>query len=462
VETLLGALVVGPARMGAEISEDYPAPVSAALASIRCRLEAAPAEPITLAVLEDGAREWRRTLAGRPARACVPTGGRRQRGEPPACPCRRVRGGPPLDTVHFGTPPHTRPARSRMPAVRPWLAAVLLAAFAGAPALAPGQAAARDQIRIVGSSTVFPFSTAVAERFGRTTEFETPVVESTGSGGGLKLFCGGVGEATPDIANSSRRIKASEVALCESNGVERIVEIKLGYDGIVLANSAEAKRYTLTTKQIFLALAREVPVAGKLVENPHRTWQDVDPALRDVVIEVLGPPPTSGTRDAFVELAMEKGALEFGMLRELREKDEKAFKAVAHAIREDGAYVEAGENDNLIVRKLEANPDALGIFGFSYLDQNLDRIQGSIIDGAPPDFEEIASGEYSISRALYVYVKKAHVGKVPGLAAFIAELTSDRAAGEDGYLVDKGLIPLPEDELERVRETAAKLEPVQL
>ncbi|HEM47083.1 MAG TPA: PstS family phosphate ABC transporter substrate-binding protein [Alphaproteobacteria bacterium] len=327
---------------------------------------------------------------------------------------------------------------------------------------AGGSAEARDQIRIVGSSTVFPFSTAVAERFGRTTEFETPVVESTGSGGGLKLFCGGVGEDTPDIANASRRIKKSEVELCASNGVQEIVEVEIGYDGIVLANSKASDRYALTTKQIFLALAREVPEDGKLVPNPHQTWADVDPSLPAEKIEVLGPPPTSGTRDAFVELAMEQGAAAIPMLAALKKKDEKAFQAVAHAIREDGAYVEAGENDNLIVRKLEANPHALGIFGFSYLDQNQDRIQGSEIDGALPEFEAIAAGDYAISRALYFYLKKAHVGSVPGLAEYVAEFTSDRAAGEDGYLVDKGLIPLTEAERERVRKAAANLEPLRM
>ena len=323
-----------------------------------------------------------------------------------------------------------------------------------------GPALARDQIRVVGSSTVFPFSTSVAERFGKTTAFQTPVVESTGSGGGLKLFCSGVGEATPDIANSSRQIKLSEVTLCEGNGVAEIVEIMIGYDGIVLANKRGAPRYDLSTKQIFDALAREVPVAGKLVANPNRTWKDVDPSLPDVKIEVLGPPPTSGTRDAFVELAMEKGAKQYPMLKKMRSEDKKAFKAVAHAIREDGGYVEAGENDNLIVRKLEANPNALGIFGFSYLDQNEDRIQGSRIDGVLPEFEEIAAGRYAIARPLYFYVKSAHVSQVPGLPEYIAEFTSERAAGPDGYLIDKGLIPLPDAERKKVRTSGANLVPL--
>jgi phosphate transport system substrate-binding protein len=324
--------------------------------------------------------------------------------------------------------------------------------------LLAGSAMARDQIRIVGSSTVFPFATAVAERFGRTTEYPTPVVESTGSGGGFKLFCGGTGENTPDITNSSRRVKASEVEMCAKAGVAEIVEIKVGYDGIVLANAKGSARFDLTTHQILLALAREIPVNGKLVPNPNITWRDVDASLPDVKIEVLGPPPTSGTRDAFVELAMERGAKSEEMLAALRKKDKKAFKAVAHAIREDGAYVEAGENDNLIVRKLEANPTALGIFGFSYLDQNEDRIQGSRVDGELPEFEKIADGSYAIARPLYFYVKKAHVSEIPGLQAFINEFTSEGAAGTDGYLVDRGLIPLSASDRKVVRETGTKLE----
>ena len=324
--------------------------------------------------------------------------------------------------------------------------------FAAAPAFA------RDQIRIVGSSTVFPFSTAVAEQFGRSSSFKTPIVESTGSGGGLKLFCAGSGDDTPDIANSSRRIKASEVQLCAENGVTEIVEIRIGFDGIVIANSKKAEPLALTTKQIFLALGRDIPVAGKLVPNPNRTWKDVDPSLPDRKIEVLGPPPTSGTRDAFVELAMEGGAKQLPMLSELKSKDKKAFQAVAHAIREDGAYVEAGENDNLIVQKLGANPSALGIFGFSFLDQNQDRIQGSPIDGTQPTFEDIASGEYPISRSLYFYLKKEHVGKVPGLNEFIAEFTSEKSIGMDGYLADKGLIPLPPGDRTIVRTTGENLE----
>ena len=315
----------------------------------------------------------------------------------------------------------------------------------------------REQVRIVGSSTVFPFSTAVAEQFGRSTSFKTPVVESTGSGGGLKLFCSGVGVDTPDVTNSSRRIKQSEVDQCAKNGVTDVVEVKIGYDGIVLANAKSAARVSLTVEQIFRALAKQVPMDGALVDNPYRKWSDIEASLPDAKIEVLGPPPTSGTRDAFVELAMEGGAVAIPMLAELKKQDKKAFKAVAHAIREDGAYVEAGENDNLIVQKLVANPSALGIFGFSFLDQNTDKVQGSLVAGAEPTFEKIASGDYGISRSLYFYVKKAHVGIVPGIKEYVAEFTSDRASGPDGYLADKGLIPLPDTERTAVRDGATNL-----
>lgn len=321
---------------------------------------------------------------------------------------------------------------------------------------------AREQIHIVGSSTVFPFSTTVAERFGRSTKFKTPVVESTGSGGGLKLFCRGIGVETPDIANASRRIKSSEVELCAKNGVNEIVEVQIGFDGIVLANSKQAERVDLSLKQLFLALAKEVPVDGELVPNPYKKWSDVDASLPNRRIEVLGPPPTSGTRDAFVEVAMEGGAKRIPTLEALRKENKKEFERIAHSIREDGAYVEAGENDNLIIQKLVANPSALGIFGFSFLDQNEDKIQGSLVDGAEPTFDNIADGKYAIARSLYYYVKKAHVGKVPGLEEFLNEFTSDRASGEEGYLADRGLIPLPTDDRMTERKNAKALMPLQL
>ena len=315
-------------------------------------------------------------------------------------------------------------------------------------------AEARDQIRIVGSSTVFPFATAVAEEFGKTTDNKTPVVESTGSGGGLKLFCAGVGVDHPDITNASRRIKSSEVERCAGNGVTDITEVKIGYDGIVLANSKATERFSITLQQLFLALAKDVPSDGGMVANPNQTWSDIDPSLPATRIEVLGPPPTSGTRDAFVELAMEGGCKTFPAIEALKKKDKKAYKAICHAIREDGAFVEAGENDNLIVQKLEANPNALGIFGYSFLEQNRDKVQGSTIDGVEPDFDTISDGDYPVSRSMYFYVKKAHVGVIPGIEEYVATFTDEDAWGPYGYLADKGLIPLPDADREAMRDQA--------
>ena len=320
------------------------------------------------------------------------------------------------------------------------------------------EAAARDQIRIVGSSTVFPFAATVAERFGRTTDFKTPIVESTGSGGGLKLFCSGLGSGHPDIANASRRIKKSEVELCARNAVSDIIEVKIGYDGIVMANAVKARDMNLSLADIYLALAKNVPMEdGTTAPNPYKTWQDVNPALSADKIEVMGPPPTSGTRDAFVELGMEGGCKTFAWVKALKHQDKGAYQALCHEIREDGAYIEVGENDNLIVQKLDANPNALGIFGFSFLDQNLDKVKGSRVESNEPSFEKIASGDYPLSRPLYFYVKKAHVGTIPGLEAYMDEFTRERTVGPDGYLVDKGLIPLPDDERHEWRERTRAL-----
>ena len=315
-------------------------------------------------------------------------------------------------------------------------------------------AEARDQIRIVGSSTVFPFAAVVAEEFGKTTDNKTPVVESTGSGGGLKLFCAGVGVNHPDITNASRRIKLSEVDRCAENGVTDITEVKFGFDGIVLANSKAIEPFSITLQQLFLALAKDVPSDGGMVANPNQTWADVDASLPAVNIEVLGPPPTSGTRDAFVELAMEGGCKTFPDIEALKKRDKKAYKVLCHSIREDGAFVEAGENDNLIVQKLKANPSALGIFGYSFLDQNRDKVQGSTINGIAPDFDTIADGSYPVSRSMYFYVKKAHVGVIPGIEEYIATFTDEDAWGPYGYLADKGLIPLPDADREAMRMQA--------
>ncbi|MEE4146078.1 MAG: substrate-binding domain-containing protein, partial [Halieaceae bacterium] len=351
------------------------------------------------------------------------------------------------------------------------LSAVALAAIIGGSATA--QAAGRDTISIVGSSTVYPFATVVAERFGRSTGFKTPKIESTGSGGGLKLFCKGVGANTPDITNSSRRIKQSEFDDCQNNGVTEVVEVLVGYDGIALANARSAPKLELSLKDIYLALAKDIPGPdGKLMANPNKTWKDVNPALPATTIEVLGPPPTSGTRDAFAELAMGGGAKAIPELKALRDlsadqvaeiksamaklglpegfyqalqeqkgkapKGEDLFDSVAYAVREDGAYIEAGENDNLIVQKLDANPNAVGIFGFSFLEENGDKVQGSLIDGVTPTFETISSGDYPVSRPLYFYIKRAHVGKIPGIQEYAVEFTSNKAMGEDGYLPEKG------------------------
>jgi len=314
----------------------------------------------------------------------------------------------------------------------------------------------RDSISIVGSSTVYPFATVVAEKFGKAGSFKAPKIESTGTGGGFKLFCGGVGIQHPDISNASRAIKASEFEICQKNGVADIVEVKIGYDGIVMANSKKVPALKLTSKDIFLALAKEVPDpkgGENLVANPYKTWKDVNTSLPEVKIEVLGPPPTSGTRDAFLELAMEPGALKFESLKKLSKEDGKKFQKVFSSIREDGAYVEAGENDNLIVQKLGANPNALGIFGFSFLDQNTDKIQGSFVDGNQPTFEAIASGKYPLSRPLFFYVKKAHAGVIPGIKEYLAEFTSEKAWGKDGYLSEKGLIPMPDAERKQVADS---------
>ena len=304
----------------------------------------------------------------------------------------------------------------------------LCAVAAAALIASAGQAMARDQIRIVGSSTVFPFATAVAESFGKATGNPIPVVESTGSGGGLKLFCSGVGTDTPDITNASRRMKAKEFKLCNENGVTEIVEAIVGYDGIVVANAMKAPEFALSREILFTALAKG--------QGEPTMWNEIDPSLPAAKIEVLGPPPSSGTRDAFEELAIQKGCREAG--------HDKAFCKKVE-IRDDGVYVDAGENDNLIVSKLEANPNALGVFGFSFLDQNADRIKGATVGGVEPSFENIAGGDYPVSRTMFFYIKTAHVGVVPGIMEYAGEFVSEDASGEDGYLTEKGLIPLDVD-----------------
>jgi phosphate transport system substrate-binding protein len=369
--------------------------------------------------------------------------------------------------------------------------------LAGLGSLSSAQAANRDIVSIVGSSTVYPFATVVAERFGRSTKFKSPKIESTGTGGGLKLFCSGLGANTPDITNASRRIKQSEYDDCQANGVSEVVEVLVGYDGIAIANSSKAPELTLSLKDLYTALAKDLPGPdGKLIPNPNQTWKDVNAALPDTKIEVLGPPPTSGTRDAFAELAMAGGAKGYSDLAKLSSlgadqvdeikaaiaqlgmpaalydalvekngkapKGEDVFVTVAYAIREDGAYIEAGENDNLIVQKLEANPDAVGVFGFSFLEENGDKVQGSSVDGIVPTFDTIASGEYPVSRPLYFYIKGAHVGKIPGIQEYAIEFTSNKAMGEDGYLTERGLIPLSAKALKQVQADVKTMQPLKM
>jgi phosphate transport system substrate-binding protein len=333
------------------------------------------------------------------------------------------------------------------------LAAVCAAAFVG-----QAYAQSRDQIRIVGSSTVYPFTTTVAERFAKAGKFKAPVVESTGTGGGMKLFCAGVGTQHADLTNASRRMKKSEFAECAKNGVKDIFEIKVGFDGIAIAQSKTGPKFDLTLAQLWLALAKEVPEGnkdgGKLIPNPNTTWKDIDASFPAAKIEVLGPPPTSGTRDSFNELALEAGCDSFPSMKALAKTDAKKHKAVCQGIREDGAYVEAGENDNVIVQKLVANPNAVGVFGYSFLDQNKDKLFGKQIGGVEPTFDTISSGKYPIARDMYVYVKKAHIGVVPGIKEFVAEYTSARSMGRRGYLTGKGLVPLPDAEFRKVNDAA--------
>ena len=338
-------------------------------------------------------------------------------------------------------------------------AAAALALAVGCSVTSP--TVAREQIRIVGSSTVYPFTTAVAEQFGRASQYKTPVVDSSGTGGGMKIFCDGVGVDTPDMTNASRRIKKGEFELCQKNGVKDVVEINIGFDGLTLAASKGGPKVNLTLVQLFLALAEKVPDKdGTLIPNPYRTWAQIDPSLPNVKIEVLGPPPTSGTRDSLHELFMEKGAEQIPALKALKEKDPKAFENAWKSIRRDGAYVEAGENDNVIVQKLEQNPDAFGVFGYSFLEENQARLRGVPIDGVTPEYENITSGKYKGARRLYVYLKKAHVGLIPGLEKFAAEYVSPKAIGPEGYLSRKGLVTLPKEEAEKVRKSVLALEPL--
>ena len=303
--------------------------------------------------------------------------------------------------------------------------------------------AARDQVWAAGSSTVFPFATRVAEQFARKSGGKAPMVESLGTGGGIKLFCGGAGDAFPDIANASRKMTRAEFDTCAQHGVKDIVEIKVGFDGIVVATDKDGADYNFKTEHLFLGLSGFILKGGQWVKNPYRTWDEVGSGLPGNRIQVYGPPPTSGTRDAFVELALENGARKFPTIADLRSNNEKLFKQRVDPVRTDGGWIDAGENDNAIVQTLTKTPGALGIFGYSYLEENMDKVKGSRINGIAPTANTISDGSYPLSRTLFIYVKKASLGVTPGLKAFVAEFVSDAATGRGGYLQDRGLIPLP-------------------
>jgi len=326
-------------------------------------------------------------------------------------------------------------------------AGVLAATGAAAPALGE----ARDAVHIVGSSTVYPFSSAVAEHFGKGGKFKTPVVESTGTGGGFKLFCTGAGVDTPDINDASRPMTDAEKATCAAAGVTAVSEFRVGYDGIVVA-STKGAGFDLTRDQLYLAVAKTVAVGGKLVPNPYKNWNDIDPKLPKHAINVLGPAPNHGTRDAFVELVMDPACDKVPEIKALA-KDE--VKKTCQTVREDGAWTDVAADYAVIMGKLKNDKNATGVFTFSYVDQNRDKITAAKVDGIAPSLETISSGQYPISRPLFIYVKKAHVGVIPGLAEFVQEFVSDKAGGKEGYLVDKGLVPSPAKEL-KAQQAAAK------
>ncbi|QGT77589.1 phosphate-binding protein [Guyparkeria halophila] len=330
--------------------------------------------------------------------------------------------------------------------------AVSTIGLAAVMAASIGTAHARDQVRIVGSSTVFPFASYVAEELGATTKWPTPVIESTGSGGGMKLFCEGNGLDTPDITNASRRMKPSEFERCQENGVTDITEAMIGYDGIAFAQSNKNDDAAFTREQIAMALLEQVPVDGKLVENPYKMWSDIDASLPEREIRVYGPPTTSGTRDAFEELVLEAVTEEM-----------EAYGNEGYAnLRKDGAYIDAGENDNLIVQKLENDTDAFGIFGYSFLEENSDKLVGSNIDGVAPEPDAIGSGEYPVSRSLFFYIKNSHADDVPAMADYVDLFMSDKMLSDLGYLKGIGLIPLPQAELEELQTSVAERKKLQL
>lgn len=339
---------------------------------------------------------------------------------------------------------------------RPFTASLIAVSLIALAACDSGGSRQRSGIWSAGSSTVFPFVTRVAENFARNNPGNaSPRVEALGTGGGIQAFCQGVGPTTPDIANASRPMKASEFEMCRKNGVTEIIELKIGYDGIVVATARSGSSFDFKLEDLYKGLAKTVPGQdGQFVENPLTRWNQVNPALPNQRIQVYGPPTTSGTRDAFLELGMAPGGKLIPAVKAIT--DSNRFEALTHTLREDGVWVDAGENDNAIVQTLTRTPGSLGVFGFSFLEQNLDTVKAETIDGVAPSADSIADGSYPLARSLYVYVKKAHIGVIPGLELFVSELMSDAAAGRGGYMQDRGLVPLPADELAEQRAIASQ------
>ena len=318
--------------------------------------------------------------------------------------------------------------------------------------------AARDYVWGAGSSTVFPFATRVAENYSKKTGRKAPKIESLGTGGGIKLFCSGSGDGYPDIALASRQMKRSEFDACQAKGVQDIVEITVGFDGIVIATAKNGGNYNFKTQHLYLGLAANTLRGGTFVKNPYKNWDDIGAGLPSNRILVYGPPPSSGTRDAFIELAIEAGARKYPAIEAIRTSNEKTFKQKVDVLREDGAWVDAGENDNAIVGTLTKTPGSIGVFGFSYLEQNADKIKGATVNGVKPTVANISNGTYPLSRSLYIYVKKSMIGITPGLREYVKEFVSDTATGKGGYLQNRGLIPLPAN-IHQSQKTAAETLP---
>lgn len=318
----------------------------------------------------------------------------------------------------------------------------------------------REGIWAAGSSTVFPFTTRVAENFSRSAGTAMPRVEALGTGGGIQAFCRGVGPHTPDVANASRRMKASEFDMCAMNGVAAIMEIKIGYDGLVVAIARSGPDLEFQGSDLYLALAKDVPGGDGFIANPNRSWDQVRPGLPSSRILVYGPPPTSGTRDSWLELAMAPSAKALPAMAGLAEAGGTDFEQRAHTLREDGAWVDSGENDNAIVQVLTRTPGSIGVFGYSFLEQNSDAVKAASVNGVYPTLETIASGDYPVSRSMFIYVKLDHIGMTPGLDRFLTEFVSDAAMGPGGYLQDRGLVPLSDAEMAAQRQAVQARTPM--